>query len=51
MNIFAIVVGVLFAVLVAVIFASNIWIELTREKRRQRRIEQSKSRCGNQIQR
>lgn len=44
MKSLAIAVGVLVAVLVMIVFASNIWIELTRKKRRQKRIEQSRAR-------
>lgn len=47
MKILVVAIGVLVAVLVGCVFASNVWIELTRKKRRQKRIEQSRSRCGN----
>ncbi|MFK4505547.1 hypothetical protein IQ17_04280 [Bradyrhizobium daqingense] len=47
MKIFVVAIGVLVTVLVVCVFASNIWIELTQKKRRQKRIEQSRSRTGN----
>lgn len=47
MKIFVVAIGVLALVLVACVFASNIWIELTQKKRRWKRIEQSRSKNGN----
>jgi hypothetical protein len=44
-----VVLGVSVAVLVAVVFASNIWIELTRAKRRRRRIEQANENAAIQV--
>lgn len=47
MKIFVVAIGVLVTVFVVCVFASNIWIELTQKTRRQKRIEQSRSKCGN----
>lgn len=51
MKIVVIAIGALVVVLIAFVFASNIWLELTRKKRRQRRIEQSRSRTCDPSQR
>ncbi|MET4290116.1 hypothetical protein ABIB06_000263 [Bradyrhizobium sp. LB8.2] len=47
MKLFVIAIGVSVAVLVGWVFASNIWIELTQKKRRQKRIDESRSKYGN----
>lgn len=46
MKTVVVVLFVSIAVLVAVVFASNVWVELTREKRRRRRIEQGRRKRG-----
>lgn len=45
-----VVLGVSVAVLVAVVFASNVWIELTRKRQRRRRVEQGRRERGDSSQ-
>lgn len=44
MEVVVIALGVLLAAVIVLVFASNVWLELTRKKRRQKRIERSRAR-------